>query len=753
MIELANRFLSIRISSTDGTIQSILDRTTGVEYVSPADQADPFRLERDSGMSSAFRTFSGSVVTGSEAKQEAALVWETECGVSVTAAVTVHGDRRGIEFRCSARNETEERILSLEYPIIPGLTAITDGGARDYVAHSFATGFKVRNPMVNFTPDGPGLRFMPYPESFSGASMQFFSYYGEGRGGLYFAALDGEGYAKWLNFYKHGGGWLEASVIHGCEDMGPGKGIQVPYPVIVEPLAGGDWYEGADLYKSWAKHQIWCKGGTLADCEHVNEELKWLHESMGAATFGINAGSDRTAWLRKYHEYIQTPMFHILGPDWTHAPQTFYKGVPGGMDDWFPTRFNRSNIDGMKLYGDKFAPFEFDYLYHFDGADGEKGREAAQKFPADKKSIDAYNFPFICPAHPYTSQFHVDRDARLQQSDDVDAIYYDISANNILKICMDDTHGHPVGAGRRIAQAYRDIYVRTKAAMSEAAGRYVPMGTEMMNELYLDVLDYYQARAGGQPAAPLEGWPLRDLLKSGEAELIPMFAYVYHEYGALRLDGWGKLVEEIGQLYYFTVARTYLWGGLYELNYEYSPMEQLEDEFGDNRENSPEEHYYPFEPRGYSFSAERARYLGMYAALRTGAGSKYLAYGSMLRPLKFECGKVSMDWFHYNHGKETKEYNDSGVLEVDSVVHAAWGYKNESAALFFANVTDQVQDVVIKLNAVSLNIPELSEGILYRFLPDQQNTSTVERMSISGLMHEECPLQLAPRSVVMLELK
>src|SRR5690606_41177170 len=90
------------------------------------------------------------------------------------------------------------------------------------------------------------------------------------------------------------------------------------------------------------------------------------------------------------------------------------------------------------------------------------------------------------------------------------------------------------------------------------------------------------------------------ILISGEAELIPMFAYVYHEYGAVRLDGWGKLVNEIGELFYYTVARTYLWGGLYELNYEYSPMEAI-----DGEENSPEEHYFSFQPKGYEFDPER----------------------------------------------------------------------------------------------------------------------------------------------------
>src|SRR5690606_33880924 len=244
--------------------------------------------------------------------------------------------------------------------------------------------------------------------------------------------------------------------------------------------------------------------------------------------------------------------------------QNFTNNIPGGFDDWFPTRFNEENLETIHSLGDKFAPFEFDYLFNVNGADGKKGKKALQKISGPlAKSIDKYHFPFICPVDSFTQELHVLRDEKLQEEVNVDSIYYDISANNILKVCMDPSHGHPIGAGRQITHAYRHNYMKTKEAMiQKAKGRYIPMGTEMMNEVFIDVLDYYQARAGGQPAAPLEGWNIRELLKSGEEELIPMFTYVYHEYGAVRIDGWGKLVEEIGDLYYFTVARTYLWGGI-----------------------------------------------------------------------------------------------------------------------------------------------------------------------------------------------
>ncbi|HUC93892.1 MAG TPA: DUF6259 domain-containing protein [Paenibacillus sp.] len=742
MILLENDRTRLEIGKEDGAIRSLRDLRAGMDYISEASPADPFRLETDDGFSCDFVSFAWRSEKEDTGQQRVFLTWMTEEGVTVHAEITLASGDGTLEFRCSADNGSNVRLLSLEYPVFPDLRTITEGGRHDYVAHPFATGVKVHNPMKHFVTNGTGFRYMPYPESFSGSTMQFFTYYGLNKGGLYFTAVDGEGHPKWLNFYKNANNLLEASFIHGCEDMGPGKGIYPPYPVQVAVLEGRDWYEAADIYKSWAVRQKWCGKGKLAD--RSGEEAEWLYKEMGVATFGINAGSDRTAWLRAYHDHIGTPMFHVLGPDWTNAPQTFYKGVPGGLADWFPTRFNRENIECMKQLGHRYAPFEFDYLFHFEGADGELGRAAAQKFPENLKSADEYRFPFICPAHSYTHDFHVRRDAELQEKDDVDAIYYDISANNILKICMDDSHGHPVGAGKIIEDAYRRNYADTKTAMSAVAGRYVPMGTEMMNETLLDLIDFYQARAGGQPAAPLEIWPKRDLLKSGDAVLIPMFDYVYHEYGALRMDGWGKLVEEIGSLYYFTVARTYLWGGLYELNYEYSPMEAL-----DGRENPPEEHYYPFESRGYAFSPERARYLATYARLRVGDANKYWAYGQMLRPLEFGSSRIRMDWFHYNHGKESPEYNDSGEITVDAVIHSAWRYKDESTGLFFANVSEEMQSVKIKIDCSSLGVAPGSGNITAKYFTAGEHA---ENLDLVLNEMKEVEFNIPARSVAMIEL-
>ena len=167
----------------------------------------------------------------------------------------------------------------------------------------------------------------------------------------------------------------------------------------------------------------------------------------------------------------------------------------------------------------------------------------------------------------------------------------------------------------------------------------------------------------------------------------------------------------------------------------------------DGLENAPEEHYYPFEPRDYAFSAERADYLAKFADLRTGAGNKYLAYGRMLPPLEFERGRISMDWFHYNHGKETKEYNDSGTLEVDAIVHSAWRFKEESIGLFFANVSEESRRVKAALEPGRYGLT--GSSFRYVLFTEGSDGASIALAPEAGGTFE---LEIPARSVILLEI-
>ena len=725
---LQNEKLRLEFSKEDGRLLSLLGREKGCHLICAPEGSVPFRLERSNGVDTKFNSFQLS-----EIDKGLALNWKLSGNVELNAKVTMSSV--DVCFELHVENKGQDSLLCIEYPIFTGFKSITEDAKQDYLAHSYATGLLVRNPSKTFENVGDGFRYMPYPESFSGCSMQFFAYYGHQDTGLYFAALDGNGQTKWLNFYKSEYG-LEASFIHGYQDIGPGKGISVNYPIVLRSLIEGNWYEAAELYREWAHQQFWVASGKMAD-RSKSERADWLLKNVGLCTFGINASEDRAKWIKEYHSFVDTPVFHVLGPDWAAGGQRFFGEALGGFDDWFPTKFSKPTIEAIQDVGDYYAPFEFDYLFNKDRADGLIGGKYMQHIPKPAKGYEQYDLPFQCPVPEFTRNLHISRDQQLAKETPLDAIYYDISCNNIINICMDPDHGHPIGGGTMLTQAQNRIYLETKQAMSEQRKRYVPMGTEMINEVHLQFLDYYQARAGAEPNTEFEGFMYREHFKTGDISLIPLFTYIYHEYIPVRMDGWAKLTEEAGELFYYTVARTYLWGGLLELNYEYSPMEAIE-----GHETSSDVHYFKFPPRGYELSERKGLYLRQFAKLRTGPANEYLSFGKMLRPLNLIIDQVRLPWFHYNCNERASAFEDGGVQTVDAIVHSAWQSQSGNIALFFANVTALERTIQVNTNE---HLSSDSQVRLWKF--DFNKGWNV----VSEWNHDEPILTIPPRTVVFIE--
>jgi hypothetical protein len=228
-----------------------------------------------------------------------------------------------------------------------------------------------------------------------------------------------------------------------------------------------------------------------------------------------------------------------------------------------------------------------------------------------------------------------------------------------------------------------------------------------------------------------------------------MFTYVYHEYGPVRLDGWGKLVAEAGELFFNIAAKVYLWGGLYELNSEYSPLEAL-----DGRENDPAEHYFKFDPQGYAYDPERARYLEQFASLRTGPGNKYLAYGTMLKPLDIGPTDTIMSWFHYNIDQKSAAYKDRGFIVVRGVVHSAWKWGAGPAVsfgFFFANSGGKETTVKARIDRGLCGMAGVGwrARVLTRF--GREGYSTLEKGPVGSENNIPLMLTIAPRKVAMVE--
>lgn len=675
MAILDNDIFTVTFDELTGAVRSIYAKPIA-RILLENSSALPFVLERtQNDFTSEFDSFTYEIGKSDDSLN---FTW-------VTGAYKVNSqirlDYEGLHFSCTVENFGETPICAVEYPLLAGIGEFGEG--EHNVVHSFATGIEIDNPLHNFKVENDGFRYMPYPESFSGASMQFFGYGMREAAGLYFAAYDNKGYQKWLNFYKHAGK-LCASQIAGYEDIGAQKGVNAAWDFTVKFLPVTRWDIIADEYKSWALEQIWAS-------EARNRNDTWLTDEMGAATFGINAMFDRTLWIKQYREDIKHPIFHILGPDWTNELQTFGRGVPGGYPDWVPTRFSMENIKCIKEQGDKFAPFEFDFLVATDKSESEQIKEALQVWPEKPKSVDKYTFTMLCPTEEYTRNLHVKRDFQVIKESDCDALYYDISANNILKTCMSEKHNHSVGGGSELTDAYKCIYNETREAVEKHAGKAVPIGTEMINETLIGGLNYYQARANAQPGSALETWPFRPLIRNNKARLLPLFKYVYGALSPLRLDGWGKLTKETGDLIYHTIAKTYLWGGLFEINSEYSEMERIS-----GKSNLSEEHYSHFKPEGFAYDKNIADFIGKCASLRLGRQGEAMRKGEMIYAKEPLCRKIHRTYYQYNHGIHTGEQNDRGIIALDAILAQGYEY-NGKQSLYIINTSLFEEETTISL--------------------------------------------------------
>ncbi|MBA3274683.1 MAG: hypothetical protein H0T72_02735, partial [Chloroflexia bacterium] len=736
-IVLENDRVRLELDPGTGGFRRIDHLTTGLSLLGDDTSGPPWRIELagEPEWTDAFDSFQGTrngkVVT---------LNWTRVDGIAVQGEVSLEDDE--VVITVSATVPPGLTLDKIEYPILHGLGDLHDT-ATPWLAHPQATGFLFRRPSALFQTEPfrkQGLRYSPYPEGFNGSSMQFFTYYAEDIGGFLVSARDGRGMMKWLNVYKAPDGRLEASLMHQAPDLAPGNGYAVPYPVAITVLDEGSWYAGADRYKKWAVQQEWTRRGTLAE---LGLESSWLHRSVGYATFGINAAHDRSGWLDRFHELTGLHALHILGVNWPKRTSGYGRQHPGGHDDWFPAQFSPENIAAIERNGDWWAPFTFDLLLALDGTDQDVIAGEQLQLPDEKYSFDAYNFRFCCPATEtgYLPALSAWRDEKLVRDHDIDALYYDISANNVLMACRNPDHGHPVGGGDWMVEAYRAMYQATSEATSEANGAPVPLGTEMVNEVFLPEIDYYQARAEGGLLASFEGEVFREWVARGEAEKIPLFAWVYHEYGPVRLDGWGKPSRESGPLFYWVAARVVLWGGLFELNYEFSPLEAL-----DGVAEDPAEHYAFFQPSGFEIDRDKIDFVRQLGELRVGAGNPYLVFGTMLRPLPIVVDQLLLKWTHHNRPHHEPFEAASGTHQVPGIFHSAWRAPDGSTGLFFVNLHDPADGML----AIDLPLSILGDsgGALITVTLTRGDGSPVQR---SIPWRPKLTIDLPPRAVLLIE--
>ena len=355
---------------------------------------------------------------------------------------------------------------------------IGDSADDDFVVTPRASGELRRAPLVR------GYSFSgTYPSGW--VSMQFMCYYDQDCG-LYVAVHDPLASTKDLRAERADDGRsIDLGVNWPNADMGvPGSDFEHPGAVVLESFRG-DWFDAAQLYKTWARQQAqWWPRTTK---EGRTDTPAWMQQ---VAIWALTGGSAN----------------EVVGPVTAFAQ---FMGVPTALhwynwhqipfDDDYPHYFPAKEgfaegVRQLQAAGVRVMPYINGRLWDTDLADfAEAGIKAATKDEQGHYYVEVYGSgQKLAPMCPTTKLW---QDA-VQQTVlhlvgpevGVDGVYIDQIAAASPRLCFDKSHGHPLGGGHWWTV---DGYWPMLRALQQRLPPGKMITTECNAESYANLMDGY----------------------------------------------------------------------------------------------------------------------------------------------------------------------------------------------------------------------------------------------------------------------
>ncbi|MEM3886515.1 MAG: DUF6259 domain-containing protein [Candidatus Methanomethylicia archaeon] len=751
LLKIGNEFLEVAVGYENGAIYSIIEKGSNIDFIRCKDVVGclfwlvyRFRytgeVEALVGSGSSHFSYTGNVL-GNNAWLN--MTWSglfsslrgRLLNMKVTVSINVPAGSRLSYWYILIDNGEDGVIEKIGFPLIYGVSQISDEKIGDYLVVPQGPGILCKNPQVNLKP-GVGLGGVYYPsEHFN---MQFMAYYAkELNKGIYLADYDSSGkFVKYFSAVNREGKYLEIFNEHVPEFYSKSKVI-LPYPVVVG-FFEGDWWDAAQIYKSWAMNQWWVSQGTIAERVDIPQ---WLKRTGIMADFftrfwcinstlwnGPYSNLPKTAEAMKQY-YNSEPLFWWRGWEkngFGMSPPEYFPPTEGW--DSFKKAVNETHAKGGRIcvlpltsccsfnstYWQDFIthaprdyegnPYVFSWRIH--NNTGELTKQVA----------------FIVSPGESWSNYILQMVKELAISD-VDMVQLD--GNPIMPfIDWHGSEGH-YGGGTWWAEGLISMFSKIRNETRQINPEFA-LGGEWYAEPYIPFIDAVN-EVSGIAYNPFV-FDVNECYNNTLNSRIPLWHTVYHEYQIMY-----STIALIDNIRVVTEKSYYLRGLAIALIWGEIPMVDMDPQ-GTGR---------PY--RLNLYDKDMLEYSKRIAQARTTYAYPYLVEGRMLRPLELygvPLIKIS--------GASQVPYSGADIPEFmwPGVMGSAWMSPNGTIGIILTSIADTQANITISLS--KMDVGERRPAYLIRngeYVPFTYEPEPKETLSITLNPLDVCLIVLAyPKS-------
>ena len=371
--------------------------------------------------------------------------------------------------------------------------------------------------------------------------MQFSAYYGEDGQGLYLASHDAACNVKAIEYAPA----EEGRAIRLENKLFVGERDTTDYAYEYEIVLGvfrGDWYDAADIYRSWLLSTDIVRLPRFEDNDRIPA---WVKESPVVAVYPVRGVKDTGDMSPNcYYPYTEgLPYLEQLSSDFDSkmmallchwegtapwAPPYVWPpyGDKADFDEFIRRLHERGHLFGLYCSGIQWTEKstlcpEYN-MEEFSRANGMKELMCCapdQSLPYSLICGGPIRTGYdMCPAPERTKEIAVEEIRKILDGCDVDYLqFFDQNVGGTSYLCYSDRHGHPRGPGKWMWKEMREIYRRARELLRERGlegkvliGCEAAAAEPYVNDLLFNDVRYVIDFMVGNP--------------------VPAYNYVFHEY-------------------------------------------------------------------------------------------------------------------------------------------------------------------------------------------------------------------------------